>query len=259
MTLGVSVDPSAVVSPGAHLADDVEVGPFVVIEDDVVVGSGSRILAGSVLHSGSRLGSGCSVGPYAIVGGEPMDSSFTGEPSLTVLADRVVLREFTTVHRATGEGKQTTVGEGTLVMTYAHVSHNVQVGSGCVLTTSVHLGGHCQIGDRVTIGSSAILHQYCRIGSYAMFGAGSAGNQDFLPFVMARGNPAKHFRLNRVGLLRNGMDGERYRQLERAVRALRRKDRTAFEELAGSSEEVRLMADFIAGSKRGVARFQKGD
>lgn len=259
MTVRVSVDPSAVVSPAAHLADDVEVGPFAVVEADVVVGPGSVIKAGSILHSGSRLGAGCRVGPYAVVGGEPMDTAFEGEPSLAVLEDGVVLREFATVHRATGEGLATRVGSNTMVMTYAHVSHNVQVGESCVLTTAVQLGGHCEIGNRVVLGSNAILHQYCRVGSYAMFGAGSGGNQDFLPFLMARGNPARHFRLNRVGLQRNGIDGERYRQLERAVWALRRKDREAFDELAKASEDVSRIADFIASSKRGVARFQKGD
>ncbi|HEX7004825.1 MAG TPA: acyl-ACP--UDP-N-acetylglucosamine O-acyltransferase [Trueperaceae bacterium] len=259
MTVRISVDPSAVVSPAARIADDVEVGPFVVIEADVVVGPGSRIRTGSVLHSGSRLGGHCLVGPYAVVGGEPMDSAFRGEASLAVLGDGVVLREFVTVHRATGEGEQTTIGDGTLVMTYTHVSHNVQVGRKCVLTTSVQLGGHCRIGDRVTIGSNSILHQYCRIGDFAMFGAGSAGNQDFLPFVMARGNPARHFRLNKVGLQRNGIEGERYRLLERAVRALRHRDRETFAQLASTSSDVRLMAEFIEESRRGVARFQKGD
>lgn len=259
MTLRISVDPSAVVSPAAHLAEDVEVGPFAVVEADVVVGRGSVIHAGSVLHSGSRLGAGCRVGPYAVVGGEPMDTAFDGESSMAVLGERVVLREFVTVHRATGEGMQTTVGDDTMIMSYAHVSHNVQVGVSCVLTTAVQLGGHCWIGDRVVIGSNAILHQYCRIGSFAMFGAGSGGNQDFLPFLMARGNPARHFRLNRVGLQRNGIDGERYELLERAVRALRRRDKAAFAELAEASEDVRLMADFIEESRRGVARFQKGD
>jgi UDP-N-acetylglucosamine acyltransferase len=256
MTVRASTDSSAVVSPAARLSDDVEVGPFVVVEADVIVGPGSVLLPGTVLHSGSRLGNGCRIGPYAVVGGTPMDSAFRGEPSLAVLGDRVVLREFATVHRATGEGAATRVGDDTLVMSYAHVSHNVQVGAGCTLTTAVQLGGHCQVGERAVLGSNAILHQYCRIGPYAMFGAGSAGNRDVLPYLMARGNPARHYRLNGVGLRRNGIDGERYGLLERAVRALRRRDGTAFAELADISSDVRLMREFIDESERGVMRFQ---
>ncbi|MEX2535401.1 MAG: acyl-ACP--UDP-N-acetylglucosamine O-acyltransferase [Trueperaceae bacterium] len=259
MTLSSSVDPSAVVSPAARLAEDVEIGPFAVIEADVTVGSGTRILPGTVLHSGSRVGEGCRLGPYAVVAGDPMDSAFKGEPSLAILGDHVTLREFATVHRATGEGEATRVGDHSLVMTYAHVSHNVQVGAHCVLTTAVQLGGHSEVGERVVFGSNAIIHQYCRIGSYAMFGAGSAGNMDIMPFLMARGNPARHFRLNRVGLQRNGIEGERYRVLELAVLALRRADRETFDALAVSSDDVRSIAHFIANSKRGVARFQGSD
>lgn len=259
MTVRSLIDPSAVVSPAARLADDVEIGPFVVIEADVTIGLGSAVLAGSVLHSGTRVGSDCRIGPYAVVGGTPMDSAFRGEPSSTVLGNRVVLREFVTVHRATGEGEATRVGDDTLVMSYAHVSHNVQVGAGCTLTTSVQLGGHCRVEDRAVLGANAILHQYCRVGRLAMFGAGSGSNRDVLPFLMARGNPARHYRLNRIGLQRNGVDGERYRELERAVRALRRRDRTAFAELARASVEVRLIEEFVASSKRGVNRFVGSD
>lgn len=255
MTTAVSVDRSALVSPAARLADGVEVGPFVVVEDDVTVGAGTRLLAGSILHSGTRVGAGCRIGPYAVVGGEPMDSAFRGEPSSVVLGDEVTLREFATVHRATGEGQETSVGAGTLLMSYVHVSHNVRVGKSCVLTTAVQLGGHCQVGDMAVLGSNSILHQFCRIGDFAMYGAGSGANQDILPFLMARGNPARHYRLNRVGLQRNGIDGERYRTLERAVGALRRRDEAALEELAAVSDDVRLLSDFIAGSTRGVARF----
>jgi UDP-N-acetylglucosamine acyltransferase len=255
MSTRATIDPSAVVSPAAQLAADVEIGPMVVIEADVIVGAGSVLLAGTVLHSGARLGRDCRLGPYAVVGGDPMDTSFRGETSFAILGDRVTLREFATVHRATGEGMATRVGDDTLVMSYAHVSHNVQVGSGCVLTTSVQLGGHCEIGDRAVLGSTSILHQYCRVGAFAMFGAGSGANQDIMPFMMARGNPARHFRLNRVGLQRSGIDGERYRMLERAVRALRRRDEDAFASLAGASDDVRLLREFVTSSRRGVARF----
>jgi UDP-N-acetylglucosamine acyltransferase len=159
------------------------------------------------------------------------------------------------VHRASGEGSETRVGAGILLMSYAHVSHNVTVGRGAVLTTSVQLGGYSQVGDYATLGSAALLHQYCRVGAYAMYGAGSASNQDVLPYSMARGNPAKHYRLNRVGLERHGVVGEPYKLLERAIRAMRRRDRPLLEELANLSREVRLMVRFQEESKRGICSF----
>lgn len=249
------IHPAAVIDSEAQVAPDARIGPFVVIEADVVVGSGSEVLTGSVIHAGSRIGARCRVGPYAVVGGEPMDWRFEGERSFVILEDEVTVREFVTVHRATGEGSETRVGEGTLLMSYAHLGHNVRVGRGCTLTNGVQLGGYCEIGEYAVLGSAVLLHQFCRVGSHAMFGAGSAGNRDVLPFTMARGNPAKHYRLNRVGLERRGITGERYQALEQAARAFRQRDFAGLEALSRDNEDVRSMLEFRKTSTRGLARF----
>ncbi len=255
MSTLATVHPSAVVSWSAELGEGCVVGPFVVIEAGVKVGENAVIQTGSVLHTGSRVGAGCRVGPYAVVGGAPMDTAFRGEPSFTVLEQQVTLREFVTVHRASGEGNETRVGADTLVMASAHVSHNARVGRGCVLTTQVQLGGYTQVGDYAVLGAAAMVHQHCRIGAHAMFGAGSASNRDVLPFSMARGNPARHYRLNRVGLARRGVGGERYRYLEKAVRAFRHRDWALLKELALLSDDVHLMVEFQASAKRGLSAF----
>lgn len=253
-----AVHPTAHVHPGARLAAGVVIGPGVVVEADVEVGEDSQVLAGSVLHDGSRIGARCRLGPYAVVAGLPMDSHFKGEPSRAVVEDDVTVREFVTIHRATGEGAETRVGAGTLLMSYAHVSHNTRVGRACVLTTVAQLGGHSEVGDHAVLGSSALIHQFGRVGAYAMVGGATAANMDVLPFTMARGDPVRHFRLNRVGLLRNGFEGERYHVLEQAVRAFRQHDRTRLDELAEISSDVRLLVEFAATTKRGVARFVGG-
>ena len=246
---------SAVIHRDSLLEDGVRVAPFVVVEADVEVGAGTSLLAGTVLQSGSRIGKNCKLGPYATVGGEPMDARYRGEDSYAVLEDDVVLRDFATVHRATGPGAETRVGKGTLVMSYGHVSHNVQVGRDCILTTSVQLGGHVEVGDFAYLGSTALVHQFARVGSHAILGAGSAANRDILPYSMARGNPARHYRLNRVGLQRTGIQGDSYKALEGAVRAFRRRDWPKLEALAAASEEVRLMVEFKASSSRGICAF----
>lgn len=251
----VRVAPTAVVAAGARLHPGVEVGPGVVIEDDVEVGPGSRLLPGTVLQSGTRVGANCRLGPYAVVGGEPMDTRFRGEPSLAVLEDGVALRDFATVHRASGEGNETRVGAGTLVMSYAHVSHNGRVGRSCTLTTSVQLGGYAEVGDFAVVGAGSMMHQFGRVGEYAMFGAASAANRDILPFSTARGNPAQHLRLNRVGLERRGVTGERYRAIEHAMRLIRRRRFDELAELAESNADARLLQEFIATSTRGISRF----
>ena len=255
MSTTLDVHPSASVAKSAELAEGCVVGPFVVVGEGVRVGAGTVLDAGTVLHAGSVIGANCRLGPYAVVGGEPMDSAFRGEASFAVIENNVVLREFVTVHRASGEGAETRVGRDTLAMSYVHISHNAQVGRNCVLTTQVQLGGHTRVGDYAVLGSTTILHQHARVGDYAMLGAGSAANRDVLPFSMARGNPARHFRLNRVGLQRRGFTGTRYTDLERAIRAFRLRDWALLEALAQGSEDVALMLEFKMSSKRGLSTF----
>jgi UDP-N-acetylglucosamine acyltransferase len=251
----VVIHPSTVIHPDACVADSVEVHPYVIIEADVSVGENTVLLPGTVLEDGARIGKHCRLGPYATVGGVPMDSNFKGETSFAVLEDNVTVREFASIHRATGEDAKTRVGSGTLVMSYVHVSHNVQVGKGCTLTSKAQLAGHCSVGDYAFVGAAAMMHQYGRVGSYAMFGALSGAGQDILPFCLARGTPAKHAALNRVGLLRHGIDGERYDLIKQAFRAFRKRDKARVEELAEQSEDVREMLEFAQSSVRGILKF----
>lgn len=250
-----AIHPSAVIDPQAILAAGVSVGPFAVIEGDVVIGARSRIEAGTLLRSGTRIGDDCRLGPYAVLGGTPMDRAFEGEASLLVIEDGVEIREFATVHRATGEGAQTRIGRGSLLMCYTHVGHNARLGERCILTNNCQLGGHTLIGERAVLSASVEVHQFVRIGAYAMIRGKSGVGQDILPFSTASGMPARHYRLNRVGLERGGFDRERCQPIERALRALRRKDTAAFELLAAESDDVQRLKEFIDGSERGVARF----
>lgn len=252
------VHPSAVISAGARLGSGVTVGPFAVIEDGVEIGDGCRILTGSVLHTGTSLGPGCSVGPYAVIGGEPMDTAFRGEESRVEIGRGVSIRDFTTVHRATGAGKATTVGDGSLVMTYVHVSHNARVGSDVTLTSGAQLGGHSSVGDGAVLGAGVHLHQFVRVGPLAMIGALSGLNRDALPFTLLHGVFAEHYGLNRVGLERAGFSSERRQALRRAYRLLRAGDRSGLEELAATSSDVRQLLEFEAESVRGISRLRGG-
>ncbi len=252
------IHPSALVAAGATLSDGVVVGPFAVVEDGVAIGPDAVIEAGAVLRQGTTIGAGARIGPYTVIGSPPMDTRFRGEASGVVVGARADLREHVTVHRATGEGAMTRVGDDVLVMTGAHVSHNVVVGDGAVLTTLVQLGGHVEIGAGTVLGASVMVHQWVRIGRGAMVGATSALNADVVPFALARGNPARHYRLNSVGLRRRGVPAATVTSLQDALRCLRRRDRDALDALAATTPEVAELVAFVDASPRGVARFVTG-
>lgn len=249
------IHPSAQVHPTARLAAGVRVGPFATIAADVEVGERTRIEPGTVLYDGTRVGADCRIGPYAILGGEPQDLAFAGEASLLIVEDGVEVREFATLHRATGAGEATRIGRGSLLMCYTHVGHNALLEGRCILTNGSQLGGHVRVGERAVLGASVEVHQFARIGAYAMVRAKSGVGKDVLPFSTAAGAPAHHYRLNRVGLERGGFDAERILPIERALRALRRRDRAAVEALAAESADVGRLLAFHDDSERGVARF----
>ena len=86
--------------------------------------------------------------------------------------------------------------------------------------------------------------------------AGVAGIlKDILPFTMAKGAPALHYRLNTVGLKRAGVHGPRYRVLEQAFRALRAGSEPV---LGEATPELKLLEEWLAAkSKRGLAGFTR--
>jgi len=204
--MSVEIHPSAIVSPKARLADGVRVGPYCQIADFVEVQAGTVLKAFVCLKDYVRIGEGCTLYENVTLGGEPQDFGFKGEESWVRIGNGVTLRENVTVHRATGEGKETVIGDGCYLMEGSHVGHNVVVGNGVVLANKVGLAGHVHIEDKTVVGGMAGVHQFVRIGPFCMIGGLSKIVKDVPPYTMADGRPARLFGLNRVGLRRNGFD-----------------------------------------------------
>jgi len=252
----LSIHPTAVVSPKAELAAGVMVGPYAVIEGHCQIATGVEIGPHVVIHSFVRLAEGVRIGPHSVLGGAPQDLSYRGEETWLEVGANSLIREAVTLHRSTKE-QPTRVGSGCYLMGHVHVGHDCQVGNGVILTQEVALGGHVEIGDYAFVGGLVGVHQFARIGSRAMIGALSKVSRDILPFSLASGNPAKHYRLNTVGLRRAGITGERYKALEAAFRAIR--EDVAIEGLADTQEMQILRAFLAAPSKRHLSGFVRGE
>ena len=69
---------TAIIDPGAELGNDVEVGPFTVIEADVTIGDGSVIGPNVSIRPYTSIGSHCNVHAGAVLGGIPQDVNFEG-------------------------------------------------------------------------------------------------------------------------------------------------------------------------------------
>lgn len=260
--MAANIHPSALIHPSAVIADDVQIAagvqiaPYVVIENDVQIAANSQILTGSVLHSGARIGADCHIGPYATLAGIPLDSNFANKPSYVILEDKVRVANFSSISRASGAGESTFIAEGAWLGVHCHIAHNCHIAAHAKVVSHSALAGHVSIGKHAFISASSYFHQFVRVGAYAIIGGMSTARRDVLPFSMAQGaDSIRHYRLNTVGLKRQGFSAERRKILQQAFRAYRRRDEAKLQELARESEDVRELLEFREESARGVSKF----
>jgi UDP-N-acetylglucosamine acyltransferase len=145
-------------------------------------------------------------------------------------------------------------------MAYSHIAHDCRIGNQTVLANSVHLAGHVLIDDFAILGGGTLVHQFCRIGAHAFAAGGSVVLRDVPPYVMAGGNSAQPHGLNSEGLKRRGFTPQALEALRRAYKTLYRSGlsleeaRQLVAEQGREWPEVRVLAEFLAGTTRGIIR-----
>lgn len=249
-----TIHPTAYIAAGAKLGNNVTVGPFAVIESAVEIGDNCKIGAHAVVQPYVKMGDGNILHPHAVLGDLPQDTSFNANTvSWLVCGNNNVFREGFTAHRASKPDGETRIGSGCYFMNNSHVAHDCSIGNKTIFANNVAIGGHVQIGNNVFMGGAVVVHQFCRIGAFAIVQGTTGLNMDVIPFTLIGGRPAKHYKLNTVGLRRAGITGERYNILAAAFRLLRNK-----QSLEGlhETEELLMLKEWLAvKSKRGVHGF----
>lgn len=248
------IHPTACLATSADLGENVVVGPFAVIEDGAIIGANSRIGAHAVVHGRVRMGEANILHPHAVLGGLPQDVHFDPEtPSWLEVGDRNVFREGFTAHRATAVNGLTKIGSDCYFMSNSHVAHDCSIGDKTIFANNVAIGGFVEVGHNVFMGGAVVVHQFCRIGAYAIVQGTTGINMDVIPFTLIGGRPAKHYKLNTVGLRRAGITGDKYKALSSAFRLLKKKDSL---DILQFTEEVQYLKDWLAvDSKRGIHGF----
>lgn len=256
------VHPTAVVSPKANLADDVQVGPFCVIGDEVSIGPGTLIGPQMRIEGPCIIGSGNRFAGQSSIGTDPQDLKFRNERTELHIGDNNTFREFVTVNRGTeGGGGATRIGSDNFFMAYSHVAHDCIVGSGIIFANAATLAGHVEVGDFSTIGAFSAVHQFCRVGEHAFVGGFTVVTQDALPYVKTVGNrPAKTYGINTIGLQRKGFERSTLDALQKVYRLLRvshlrlEPALQTIEEEYAAVPEAQYMVRFIRQTSRGVIR-----
>ncbi|KAF1686796.1 acyl-ACP--UDP-N-acetylglucosamine O-acyltransferase [Pseudoxanthomonas taiwanensis] len=256
------IHPTAVVDPGARLGQGVTVGAFTYIGPEVEIGDGCQIGPHCSFTGPTRIGRDNRFVGHAAIGGDPQDKKFGGERTELVIGDRNLFREFVTLNRGTGNGGGVTrIGNDNWMLAYTHVAHDCIVGNNCVFSNNTTLAGHVVVDDWVIMSGFSGAHQFCRIGAHAFIGMGALVNGDVPPYTMVGGNSLGRPRgINTEGLKRRGFSPERIAAIKRAYRTLYvaglplAEAREKLAEQAQSSEDVRLLVEFLGGGERPLLR-----
>ena len=252
-----SIHETAVVSKEAELGQNVEIGPYAVVEGPCRIGDGCQIHSHAQIKRLTFMGKKNIVHSFACVGGDPQDLKYKGSDTTLEIGDGNTIREFATLNRGSEE-KRTVVGSNCLFMAYSHIAHDCKVGNNVILANSATLAGHVHVGDNVVVGGLSAVHQFSHIGKFAFVSGLSGVVQDIPPFMLCAGSRAKLHGLNLVGLRRAGFSKEEIRGLKQAYRILwrfglgREESLSRIEAELPVTESLQTLLDFIRSSQRGV-------
>lgn len=251
---------TAIVSPKAKIGKDIKIDPHAIIHDDVEIGDNCYIGPYVVIYDGARIGNNVIIHQSASVSNVPQDLKFGNEKTYFYIGDNTTIREFVTLHRGTGEGGLSRIGENCLIMAYVHVPHDCIIGNNVIIANTVQIAGHVEIDDWVIIGGITAIHQFCKIGKHSMIGAGFKVTQDVPPFIIAGREPLRYMGLNVVGLRRRGFSNDDISSLKNAFDLFYNSGlnfsqaKEKIKETYGNIPVVKELLDFFARSNRGIIR-----
>lgn len=260
----MAIHPTAIVGDGAVIHDQAEIGPYTVIGGSVKIGSGTKIGPHAVIDGHTTIGDDCNIYAGVTIGLDPQDLGYKGEPTGVLVGDRVTVREYATIHRATKEGN-TIIGDDCFLMNYAHVAHNCVVGQGVIMANAATLAGYVEVGDYTVMSGFIVVHQHVKVGRLCMFSGMTGTRVDIPPFATLDGRPSMFRGINRVGLKRQNVTSAVRTAIKECYRLIYREGLNTTNALAKIEAEVtdypeiKEIVGFVRESKRGICQAMRED
>ena len=255
------IDKHVVIHPSAHIAPDVEIGPWTVIGEHVEIDSGTQIGPHVVIKGPTKIGKNNKIFPFASIGEQPQDTTYAGEETRLEIGDGNIIREYCMFNRGTVKGGGVTrIGNQNFFMAYVHVGHDCLIENHTLFANYAALSGHVTVENYATIGGYSAVHQFCKIGAHSFIARATYVTKDVLPYVMAAGYTASTCGLNTIGLRRRGFSSDTIEYLRRAYKIIFRRSLTVQQalvellEIVSECEDVRLLIEALQHSKRGIVR-----
>jgi UDP-N-acetylglucosamine acyltransferase len=218
----MNIHATALVAPGAELADGVEIGPYCIVGEKVKLAAGVRLHSHVVIEGETEIGEATEIFPFTILGAPPQHATYKPtDPVRLVIGARNLIREHVTMNGGSSVGRGVTrIGDDCTFYMGAHVGHDCIIGDNVTLTNNATLGGHVVLADYVIMAGLSAIQQRSRVGRHAFIGGGAAVTSDVIPYGMVWGNHATLQGLNLIGLKRRGFSREQINTLRAGFRSM---------------------------------------
>jgi UDP-3-O-[3-hydroxymyristoyl] glucosamine N-acyltransferase len=180
---------TAVIHETATIEEDVQIGPYVSIDQGAFIRKGTKIASHVTIGAGVHIGEGCLIHPHvtirersflgdrvviqpgAVIGscGFGFSTSKEGihtklaQLGIVILEDDVEIGANTTIDRA--RFKSTTIGKGTKIDNLVQIGHNIHLGPHNLIVSQTGISGSVKTGRNVVMGGQCGIAGHLEIGS----------------------------------------------------------------------------------------------
>lgn len=225
------ISPLAHVDPSAKLGDNVTVHPFAFIDKDVEIGDGCEIMPYASVIAGTRMGKNNRVYQGAIIGADPQDFRWHGEPTYCYIGDNNTFREHVIINRGIRSEGGTRIGNDNFIMANSHIGHDTQIRNRSVLGNGVTMAGDCSIDECVILSSNCIIHEDSKVGKWVLVKGGCRISGNVPPFIIVAHNPAVYFGVNAYVMRKNGFTDDQIDAIAKAYRNVYQSDISVYNAL----------------------------
>lgn len=189
------IHPTAVIHPEAQIGNDVQIGPYVVIDRGAIIGDDTCIGPFVSIGPGVQIGTQCLLHPHVIIRerciignrvvlqpGAVIGScgfGFTTDAKgkhtkldqigTVIIEDDVEIGANTTIDRA--RFKATRISRGTIIDNLVQIGHNVVLGEDNIIVSQTGISGSAKTGKNVIVGGQVGIVGHLEIADGVMISA----------------------------------------------------------------------------------------
>src|SRR2546422_2373967 len=174
----VSIQPLAVIEPGARIGDDTIIGAGSYVGQETIIGSACHIYPHVTIRERNRIGSRVIIHSGVVIGADGFGFEMIDgrqekiqQLGMVQIDDDVEIGANTTIDRA--RFGRTWIQEGAKIDNLVQIAHNVVIGKNTVIAAQSGIAGSVQIGQRVLIGGQVGVVGHVEIADGSVIAAQS--------------------------------------------------------------------------------------